>query len=595
MPSPKGGPRKAGETPRERCEFPEPRRKLDAGEVMSETPTNTANGTAGRQTDWTQVNWRQTYKRVRNLRQRIFRATQEGDYKKVRSLQKLMLRSYSNTLVSVRQVTQLNKGRSTAGVDKVTVKTPEERGKLVDDIQAHTPWKVKPAKRVYIPKKGGRRRPLGIPAIRDRVMQAVVKNALEPEWEARFEATSYGFRPGRGCHDAIQKVHTAVNAHTRKVWVVDADIEGCFDNISHDYLMRQIRGFPARHLIKEWLKAGYVEMGSYHRTTSGTPQGGVVSPLLANIALHGLEKAVGVKRRYDGRIDGSRSVVRYADDFVIFCESKEDAESAKADVQRWLKRRGLTLSEDKTHIVHMWEGFDFLGFNVRHYEANTPTGKVCLIKPSKKSTRKLRERLREEWKQLHGNNIAQVISRLNPIIRGWANYYRSSVAKKTFQTLDNLMWRWSWKWARRQHPNKSRKWVKERYFGRFNLRRKDNWVMGDHRSGAYLLRFQWTPIRHHTLVRQTASPDDPALRDYWHERRKKQAKKRSDKPSWARLAREQGHVCPVCGQSIYNGEEIHRHHRDPNGDDSYENLVLLHLYCHQQAHATGLMVRKSLA
>src|SRR5919202_4926940 len=217
--------------------------------------TSLANGT-DRPTDWNSVNWRKANRQVRNLRQRIFRASQAGDWNKVRSLQRLMLRSYSNTLVSVRRVTQVNQGKNTPGVDKLTVKTPEGRGRLVDHLMTFQPWKAKPAKLVYIPKASGKQRPLGIPTVIDRCLQARVKDALEPEWEARFEGVSYGFRPGRGCHDAIEKIYLLARPNKRKKWVVDADIQGAFDNIGHDYLLRLIGRFPARELIRQWLKAG---------------------------------------------------------------------------------------------------------------------------------------------------------------------------------------------------------------------------------------------------------------------------------------------------------------------------------------------------
>ena len=236
-----------------------------------------ANGpTAG--CDWASTNWSQVNRVVRNLRQRIFRASAEGDLKKVRSLQKLMLRSRANVMESVRRVTQQNRGRHTPGMDRVVIKTDRARGQMVDRLVGHQAWRVRPVRRVYIPKANSKLRPLGIPTIHDRCLQAMVKSALEPEWEARFEPTSYGFRPGRSCQDAITKISTLAQTRGRKRWVLDADIHGAFDHISHAYLREAIGQFPARELVKQWLKAGYVELGCFHATPAGTPQGGVVTP-----------------------------------------------------------------------------------------------------------------------------------------------------------------------------------------------------------------------------------------------------------------------------------------------------------------------------
>src|SRR6266436_8602798 len=331
--------------------------------------TSDANGPAGR-TDWDRTDWRKANRVVTNLRQRIFKAARANDHRKVRSLQKLMLRSRSNILMSVRRVTQVNAGRNTAGVDKVLVKTPAARGQLVDHLATFQPWRAKPVRRVYIPKRSdsSKLRPLGIPTIMDRCLQAMVKNALEPAWESRFEGSSYGFRPGRNAHDAIEKIYGFSCPNRRKKVVVDADIKGAFDNISQEFILTALGDVPGKALIKQWLKAGYLEDGRHHETPSGTPQGGVISPLLLNIALHGMEAALGVKHDSQGTSRGTRAVVRYADDFVVFCESQEDALVVRDRIlPDWLAKRGLSLSPEKTRIVQLTEGFDFLSFNIRRY------------------------------------------------------------------------------------------------------------------------------------------------------------------------------------------------------------------------------------
>lgn len=550
-------------------------------------PKGFANGPE-RLTDWDSVDWRRTDRNVRNLRHRIFRATQAGDLRRVSSLQKLMLRSRSNTLMAVRRVTQVNAGKNTPGVDKLTVKTPAARGRLVDHLTTLQPWRASPARRVYIPKSDGKQRPLGIPTILDRCLQARVKNALEPEWEAKFEGSSYGFRPGRGCHDAIGKIYLLARPNKRKKWVVDADIKGAFDNINHDFLMKTIGDAPGRELIHQWLKAGVMEDGGFTTTETGTPQGGVISPLLLNIAMHGMESALGVRHSKRGSLKGDRAVVRYADDFVVFCESQEDALRVRDEIlPPWLDERGLTLSPEKTRIVHLTEGFDFLSFNVRHYSCSTTrTGFKLLIKPSKKAVTRRREQLRDVWNSLDSCPIQQVLARLNPIIKGWANYHRVVVASKIFASMENWMYHRAWRYAKRLHPTKSANWLTRKYWGKLAKERDDKWVFGDKQTGRYLWKFSWFKIVRHVMIKGTASPDDPSLREYWWERRKLNIRGVSD--SDVKLAESQNWRCPVCGMDLINGEELHRHHMKPKsegGSDSYENRALVHLYCHQQRHA----------
>jgi RNA-directed DNA polymerase len=498
-------------------------------------------------TDWQSIDWRRAEDEVRRLRQRIFTASRAGDLKRVRNLQKLMLRSRANALISVRRVTEINAGRKTAGVDGKVVLFPHIKAELADGVQRRSAsWTARPVKRVYIPKPGTtKRRGLGIPVIVDRAFQALAVNALEPEWEARFESKSYGFRPGRGCHDAIGAIYSTLNGkNPHRVWILDADLTAAFDKIDHDRLIAALGTFPGRGLVEQWLKAGVVDRGRFAPTEAGTPQGGVISPALFNVALHGMETAAGVRYFATGRdagsaMEGSPVLVRYADDFVVMCRSREQAVEVKERLRAWLAPRGLCFNEDKTRIVHAEDGFDFLGFNVRRYH-----GKL-LIKPSTAALRRIRERLRVEMRTLRGANAGAVLRTINPIVRGWSAYYRTVVSSEIFTALDNYMWALAYKWAKHSHPNKSKHWISAKYFGRFNQARQDRWVFGDRESGAYLVKFSWTKIVRHQLVKGTASPDDPGLAAYWAQRRSKGPPMPVDKTT-LHLLRKQNGRCPLC-------------------------------------------------
>jgi RNA-directed DNA polymerase len=515
--------------------------------------------------DWDTVNWRTHEANVRRLRQRIFTATREQDWAKVRNLQKLMLRSWSNTLVSVRRVTQRNAGRRTAGVDgEVALSSPQRAAMAVRVYRSRGSWDPLPVRRVYVPKAKGKWRPLGIPVLADRCHQARVRNALEPEWEARFEPRSYGFRPGRSCADAIGSLYITLNGpRARRVWILDADLSAAFDKIDHSRLLAALGMFPARGLIERWLQAGVVEKEAFTPTEEGTPQGGVISPLLLNVALHGLEEAAGV--RYQGTagitnqaVPGTPILVRYADDMVVCCYSKQQAEHVKERIADWLAPRGLVFNEGKTRIVSLREGFDFLGCTVRQYQHHSQPAKL-LITPSREAVRRIRKRLTDELRSLRGSNAGAVIARLNPIIRGWAAYYRGVVSSKVFTDLDNHMWWLLYRWARHTHPTKPRKWTVRRYFGRFNKFRNDHWVFGarDSRSKRgdvpYLVKFSWTHIVRHQLVAGRASPDDPALVDYWTARRRK-IRPPLDGYN-LRLLTEQDGNCPLCGDPLLGPDQ----------------------------------------
>ncbi len=399
---------------------------------------------------WEAVDWKTHEHHVQRIQERIFCETRDKNWGKVRNLQKLLVQSRSARLVAVKRVTQENKGRYTAGVDGLTYTTAAARARLADELSKLDPrrYECSPVRRVYIPKHDDAWRPLGIPTIKDRVMQMIVKMALEPEWEARFEPNSYGYRPGRGCHDALQQAWINMMRAKRNVgssWILDADIAGCFDNIDHEALLERIPVF--RQIIRRWLKAGVVEFGDWYETLSGTPQGGVISPLLANIALDGIERVFGMEtlagtyaspanRRGKNRGIG---VVRYADDFIITAPSRRILESHVLPCLRdFLAARGLKLRDAKTRIVHVTDGCDFLGCTIRRFDHGNKM--ACLVKPSKDAVKRFLIHVKEILDMNKQVKVEDIITKLNPVILGWCNYYKYTNAKNIFGYVDHRIW-----------------------------------------------------------------------------------------------------------------------------------------------------------
>lgn len=462
---------------------------------------------------WDSIDWKRVQKRVSKLQTRIAKATMRGNGNLMKKLQHLLTSSFYAKLLSVKQVTS-NKGKKTAGIDKQLWKSPTAKFKAALSLETKG-YKAKPLRRIYIEKKGKKKkRPLGIPTMHDRTIQALYAMALDPIAEVTADRTSFGFRKKRGTMDAAQHIFNYSIRNKGTQWILEGDIKGCFDNINHQWLMENI---PInKKILKQLLKAGFSYKRQLFPTDKGTPQGGILSPIMANMTLDGIERKI--KEKYwtnkKGTIDRDYNkhkvnYTRYADDFIVSADSKEILAEIKEIIIHHLTERGLTLSEEKTLITNMDKGFDFLGWNFRKYKGTT------LIKPSKESIKKVNTTLKEVIRIHQGKRQTELIKALNPIINGWGNYHRSICAKQTYAKIDNQLFHNLWRWAKRRHQKKNTKWIIKRYWQNTLFR---NWVFSD--GNTELKKITDIKIIRHRIIMFDANPYLPCYSRYYYYRQK---------------------------------------------------------------------------
>jgi RNA-directed DNA polymerase len=554
--------------------------------------------------NWKSINWAKVQEEVMKLQVRIAKATKQRRWNKVKALQWLLTHSFSAKCLAVKRVTT-NRGKKTPGVDGVILKKDVEKYQMVRSMSRRN-YQPQPLRRIYIPKSGGgnKKRPLGIPTMLDRAQQALHALALSPVAETTADQNSYGFRPERSTADAIQRIHATTSRKYDPQWVLEGDIKGCFDNISHDWLLRNV--VMDRVVLQKWLKAGFLEKATLFPTDKGTPQGGIISPCLANIVLDGMEKALGQifgrQRDADGRrsrhmrrltkLNGVR-ICRYADDFVISGSSRELLENeVKPVIEVFLKERGLELSDEKTKITHTTEGYDFLGQHVRRHILRSG-GSVLLIRPSKKNIHAFLTTIRTTIKKMATSKQEDLIQKLNPMIRGWGNYHRHVASKDVYNKVDHEIWTALWRWAKRRHPNKGLKWINRRYFRTIKGVR---WVfsckMLDETGNQQLLTLATTSairIIRHAHIKLSANPFDPEWDAYFEQRQSiKMRHSYEGRGTLISLWRKQEGLCPQCGEQLpasgQTGIIQYKKSRSKGGDPTLSNLILLHPKCHAEGH-----------
>jgi RNA-directed DNA polymerase len=552
---------------------------------------------SGKAAGWHQINWEKAYRFVRKTQLKIAQATKAGDWRRVFRLQRLLAHSFYGRCMAVKRVTE-NRGRKTSGVDGETWSTPTAKWNAVKRLSHKRGYRPKPLKRVWIPKPGKQeKRPLGIPTMLDRAMQALYLQGLEPVVESTSDPKSYGFRPDRSTADAMVELFHLLAPQTAPTWILEGDIKGFFDNINHDWLCRNIP--MDKVMLKKWLKAGVIDKHQFAETKAGTPQGGIISPCLANATLNGLETRL--KAYFAQKVGQTKSkqlglqVVRYADDFVITARTKALLESeVKPWVEEFLSVRGVQLSREKTRITHINTGFDFLGWNFRKHVPKSPYRKAkLLIKPSKKNAQAFYEKVVEIIKNSGAMTQDALIGRLNPVLRGWAGYHSPVVAKQAFSKLEHLIFWRIWRWAKHRHPNKSIKWIRKRYFKSIGER---SWVFAlAHKLQSGEVRYRRlyglasTPIVRHKRLPADYNPYDVEHEEKWEALRvqRMRHKLRYRKEVWSLFARQLG-LCAFCGGGISMQSGWHDHHivrRVDGGSDRRDNRALLHPNCHALIHS----------
>lgn len=523
---------------------------------------------------WKSIDWKKAEAGVSRLQARIAKATQEKKWNTVKRLQYLLSHSYYAKALAVRKVTT-NKGKHTPGIDKELWNTPAVKMRNVL-ILTDKGYKAKPLRRVFIEKPGKKKkRPLGIPCMYDRAMQALYALALDPVSETTADEKSFGFRRGRSAQDACEYIFTALSRRTSPEWVLEGDIKGCFDHISHDWLIEHIP--MDKSVLKQFLKAGFVFQNELFPTDEGTPQGGVISPILANMALDGMQKVLSDRFHTNrlGKIDlrfknaHKVNLVRYADDFIVTAATKEIAEEAKEIIRGFLCTRGLELSEEKTLITHVDDGFDMLGWTFRRFKEK------LIVKPSKKSVKALNASLHntvlERGKAWRQEDLIRVLNRQ---LRGWANYHQSVCAKDAFSRTDHILYEMLWRWAKRRHPKKNRKWITANYWYSKGLR---NWVFST--KNAELIRLGEVPVIRHTKVRMSANPYLDS--EYFIQRKFQNGMKRLS-GRFKKIWRNQNGCCYHCGQPMEISDEREIFYKIPKsmgGKDDVPNMAYVHKYC----------------